>query len=645
MSETASEPSLAELRAAVADAAGVATGLWLSYLFTLFYMLLAVAGVTHQNLLLQDGIKLPFLSIELPLMGFFWLGPVILIVAHAYVLHHLSLLAEKARLLDRRLDQEKPHERDLLSINLFVQMLIGRSALERHGTNRLAKLVAWLTLVAGPVLVLVFFVLQFLPYHDEATTWWARITVLLDLALLWWLWPKVACRTEPSWRGESLSRACKWATAGLAVASCYLVLFVATFAGEWLEATLPPMPLHQTLVGGQLDENSFVARSLWSNRLIVPGVVMFDRDRYDTPAKVAAAHSPRSMRNRHLEQAILTEAQLSHVDFTGAHLEGASLVRAHAEGAWFDRANLTGAQLDDAEMEGASFYNAHMVGATASGIYLQGAQLAGANLRAAWLATAQLDGASLAGADLRWATLDGAHLPGVNMTGALLQHASLAGAVLDGASLDRANVLKTDFHGAKAKGGLRADGLDLLREEVPCVTPPNGACDPAETNEQIHALIARYVPDNPSRAAMQGRLFGVEPVEAWPSKPAQSDLQALQANDDGALVALWGGIACTGKAAPYVMLTLISTYGDPNWTHPRYRTGAAALIDQLQRKNCAGGMALPEPSRMLLLDLDKDRPEAPSVSGPTAPAPTDTGQERRGIGTSSTWRMDRDGER
>ena len=35
------------LRAAVVDAAGVGAGLWISYLFVLFYLLIAAGGVTH----------------------------------------------------------------------------------------------------------------------------------------------------------------------------------------------------------------------------------------------------------------------------------------------------------------------------------------------------------------------------------------------------------------------------------------------------------------------------------------------------------------------------------------------------------------------------------------------------------------------
>ena len=381
----------------------------------------------------------------------------------------------------------------------------------------------------------------------------------------------------------------------------------------------------------------------------MPGVVIFDRGRYDTRAKLAAAPSPRSMRNRHLEQAILTEAQLSHVDFTGARLEGANLVRARAQGAWFDRATLTGAQLDDAEMEGASFFNARMIGATASGAYLQGAKLAGANLRAAFLERAELDGATLAGADLRWATLDGAHLAGTNLAGAMLQLASLAEVTLDGASLDRAALLKADFRGATALSGLRANNPDLAREDAPCNAPPQGACDPTDTNDRIHALITRYVPDNPSRARMLNQLLNERTVQEWQAPDQHARIKPLQAADKN-LVALWTRIACTGKAAPFVIMTLVDTYDDADWTRPRSKAGTHALVGNLQGPECAAASTLPEAAKMLLLDLVRDMPETtpePNPVGARARVAADrTGHDAGGLGANpAVPRSDRDDSR
>jgi hypothetical protein len=47
---------LQALRDAVVDATAVGTGLWLSYLFALFYFAIAAGAVTHRDLLLENAV-------------------------------------------------------------------------------------------------------------------------------------------------------------------------------------------------------------------------------------------------------------------------------------------------------------------------------------------------------------------------------------------------------------------------------------------------------------------------------------------------------------------------------------------------------------------------------------------------------------
>src|SRR5271166_1922065 len=96
---------LGALRDAVVDAATVGTGLWISYLFALFYLAIAAGAVTHRDLLLESPVKLPFLNIELPLEAFFFLGPLVFLIVHAYVLLHFVLLAGKIGAFDTELEE------------------------------------------------------------------------------------------------------------------------------------------------------------------------------------------------------------------------------------------------------------------------------------------------------------------------------------------------------------------------------------------------------------------------------------------------------------------------------------------------------------------------------------------------------------
>ena len=131
---------LGALRDAVVDAASVGAGLWLSYLFALFYFAIAAGAVTHRDLLLESPVKLPFLNVELPLKAFFILGPLVFLIVHTYVLLHFVLLAGKIGVFNRELQGQisgpaftpegsfevaRARLRRQLPSNIFVQSLAG----------------------------------------------------------------------------------------------------------------------------------------------------------------------------------------------------------------------------------------------------------------------------------------------------------------------------------------------------------------------------------------------------------------------------------------------------------------------------------------------------------------------------------------
>jgi hypothetical protein len=235
------------LRTAVVDAGGVGYGLWFSYLFALLYLAIAAGAVTHRDLLLESPVKLPFLNVELPLKAFFVLGPLVFLIVHAYVLLHFVLLAGKVGAFHRELqkqipedDEKRTHLRRQLPSNIFVQFLAGPREVRTGIVGFLLKSVATISLVASPIALLVLFQLQFLPYHSPSITWWQRIAVVLDLVLLWLLWPPIA-RGETAlltWDDLARARVAAWLPPSLL--PLLFVFTIATFPGEWLEESIPP---------------------------------------------------------------------------------------------------------------------------------------------------------------------------------------------------------------------------------------------------------------------------------------------------------------------------------------------------------------------------------------------------------------------
>lgn len=153
-----------------------------------------------------------------------------------------------------------------------------------------------------------------------------------------------------------------------------------------------------------------------------------------------------------LSDAVLTGADMTHMNLSGANLAGI-----HAGRADFSEANLRGANLQECYLVQSSFHKAHLEGADLSRSRLwDGIVLVEANLRGA-----KLDRASLINANLSRADLRGAHLTRTDLSGA-----RLAGADLTGASLLCAQLIDTDLEDAVLVGcdvfGVSAWDVKLL---------------------------------------------------------------------------------------------------------------------------------------------------------------------------------------
>jgi uncharacterized protein YjbI with pentapeptide repeats len=464
----------------VDDAATVSGGLWLSYLFVLFYIAIAAGAVTHADLLLENPIKLPFLSVELPLKAFFFLSPLLFLIAYAYTLAHLVILADKAKLFHQQLRKQvnaQEHGPDLkkreaarisdslrrqLPSNVLVQFLAGPDDIRESWFGTLLKTIAWTTLVIAPVLLILLLQIQFLPYHDLSITWTHRVALLADLLLVWWLWRKIL-----SGRGTlPRSRSPPALVLGIA-ASLAVFMFswtVATYPGEWQDDRLPSIKvipkrwvwgrsstelasevvsLHELFFAGEVDDITRRRKSVFSNTLVLPGFDIYEGLKVDDPAKGSwKAHSI-DLRGRHLERAVLDASNLLKVDLSGAHLEGASLV-----GARLQEASLDGARLQGAALLWTGFQSASL-----AKVQLQGTVLLFTQFQGALLREAKLQGASLIGVQLMGASLDNAQVQGASLVAVNLSGASLFQTRLQGATVINSQIWAASLESAQLQGG------------------------------------------------------------------------------------------------------------------------------------------------------------------------------------------------
>ena len=199
--------NLEPFRTAVNEAAAQVRTLWLGYIALLAYLFIAVGAVTHRDLLLQNPVKLPVLNVDLPLVGFFTVAPVFLLINHFYVLLQLMGLGRRIREFNDEIattglgEDERRRERRKLDTFVIVQMLGGTREERDRLTSRFLRAIALITLVIAPVALLLTIQLQFLPYQYWPVTVMHRVALGIDLALLWTFWPSIRLGDWAPWRG------------------------------------------------------------------------------------------------------------------------------------------------------------------------------------------------------------------------------------------------------------------------------------------------------------------------------------------------------------------------------------------------------------------------------------------------------------
>jgi uncharacterized protein YjbI with pentapeptide repeats len=489
---------------AVNSSSDTAHTAWLIFLGIMTYFMIAVAGVTHKDLLLETPVELPILQVRIQMAQFFQFAPVVLVLFHLGVVCQLVLLARKTMEFDHALRFLETSDRRTHPLRLelnsffFVQAIAGphRSIV----MSAFLHAMSWLTLVVLPVVLLLYIQIVFLPYHDAVITWTQRVALLVDIGMLV-LIGVFLTRAEPSffqafWRTTVAHPFSVFMTSVLFGIVGLVSLFLATIPGERLDV------MAREAVGA-LERQAEARESRLQRVAALPFLAfradgslfgIFRRHLEVTDAdlvvdkEVTAGEPSLNLRGRDLRFARLDRSDLHQVDLTGANLDGASLVGADLRGAWLHCADLNQLLLAEnraaarctsaqgADLARASLGEAHMAGIDLRGAKLEEARgeaaelayalLAGANLSGAQLDKADLTGgvqgqganfllASLRGADATGAQLHGADLSSAALQGTMLAHAQLQGAALrdadlEGASLAQANLRGADMTGASA---------------------------------------------------------------------------------------------------------------------------------------------------------------------------------------------------
>jgi hypothetical protein len=433
------EATFTEMARDVNHASASARNAWMFFMALLAYFFIALAGVTHRDLLLATPVKLPLLEVEIGLRAFFLFGPLILLLIHFGILLQHAMLARKVLELHggvarfEGVPNFRQHRVRIQLHSYFYTQLIAGPVRSRMFAGFLS-LMTWGSLVLLPTLLILDFQVGFLPFHDLDVTWAHRLYLLVDLALIAILGVYMRYPGKSFVSGFGANMALRpfsfLLSALIFMCAIFFSFAIATVPDEALDRTMAAIPQTRTpapvgdsaglkaraafwptavLFDGAVDLLSGRPTSIFARNLVVTDADLV-RDADVTPGEPTL-----NLRRRDLRYATFDRTDLHQADMTGAVLTKASLREAN---------------LADIKAEKASFQDADLG-------------------RAQFIASESAPGRPVRGADLRDADLRRANLREANMQGANMAGAFLEGAELNNAAMDQEDVADARQQGAK----------------------------------------------------------------------------------------------------------------------------------------------------------------------------------------------------
>ena len=474
------------------DASGAARTAWLFYLALLAYFLVAIASVSHKDLLLNSPVELPFLGIAIDLGTFFQFAPVVLLVVHFGVyLQHVLLSRKAAYLHDLLLEREaalglEPRQHPIrLRVHSYSFTQIYAGSQRSRVFSGFLKAIDKLSFVVLPLLLFLAFQITFLPHHTQAMTNWHRVCLFLDLVLIsqmayFMRHPRMDADSHIMSVLRSAQHVMSRVGSVLLVCVSWFVITIPDEPTDQLMSSITPLsvpvpfdfsmrrhcadltivpatvrkPFCDTAFGKlrvRIDPKTGDRRAFFLTALMFEGLTdfvagtatsPFSRNLIVTDQDLSVASteftSEESVRNDQDKREVTTErVKLS--------LRGRDL-----RFAYFDRSNFTGADFTASNLEGASLRGASLLETNFSCAVKPLRNVVGGKFEAcAKLYRANLDGANLRNADLRGGCFIGASLRNADLRGVALFKADLQRAVMTFTRLDGANLGEARLSGAK----------------------------------------------------------------------------------------------------------------------------------------------------------------------------------------------------
>lgn len=435
--------------------------LWVTFIVFMLYLALSYGTITHKTLFLETPIKMPLLNVDLPLVGFFVISPLLLFLFHIYILTKISLLAGSAIKLDeliskmRSSEASSPNYRLRLEHSPFLQLIAGFDHERKLSHSEvILQTIVYSTIIISPIAILIMCQERFIPYHSIYANWWHRIVIILDLSMLWVMWPRWAFNRRGAGRNSTLKYI---SPVVLTIYVVFLTIVLASWQNEYVGSKFGIKDNRNGIFGTGIYTNvlflpaeDFVdddALRRLNSQEVVPGSVL---DRWPTPPNL-------DLRGRDLSGATLSSADLRQANF-----QAAVLSRVNFSGALLARAQFAFSTINDAKFTGANIAEARLNLTTIIGTDFTGAKVDGASFHSSFIKDAKFIAAEMTGSYISATIIVGSNFYLANLTGAIItssvvissqfNEAKVAASSIHGVEVIATSFLKTHFDAAELIG-------------------------------------------------------------------------------------------------------------------------------------------------------------------------------------------------
>jgi uncharacterized protein YjbI with pentapeptide repeats len=384
-------------------------GIFYLYLGAVAYCLLTVMGTSDRQLLLGERTQLPIVNVAVPLVGFFYFSPLLLMLVYAYFQMYLQRIQGlKSQLRSTGSWQYR---------RIYPWMINIADDPEPGLVGRAQKIVVALALWWSLPLVMQVFYLWILKRHDRlmSTVLFCESAAGMALVIIsWWLYHK---RT----RFEKIK---------------FAILMIAWFCIPHFllgPKYLPRLP--QRVV--QFISNAGFGPNL---NLSFQNLIEEKNAKYSTIPLV-------NLRGVDLTWATLNSCILARADLRDAKLQHAYLEKSDFRGAWFTGANLDSSSAQYARFDSSIDSSASFVGTNLSHANFQHATLKRVDFRGAQLVDVRLDSAVADSARFEGCIMYDIVFTGANLNSCIFSHTKLSNVELRHAQLKNANFIGSHLEG------------------------------------------------------------------------------------------------------------------------------------------------------------------------------------------------------